>query len=585
MSTSRVNWRNVSEDDFNTFAESLIVRERTRDGLVGQAVDGRGGDGGVDIDVRVERTGQLTEILQLKWFPEGFSNKFSDRRKQIRHSLERAMEHQPPVWTLVVPCKLTPAERKSILAMREGRGVLIRFIDSTVLDLLLAEYPDVHDWATRDVGLDALSRIGREQSVLAKPNDLAGEAILLHNRADGISAYWGRNWTVKNGCYVEELYAKRPDAHLREPLSFVLEASFGPGDAELHKKFERSFGYGLIEPLVLPEHVVTSFTKVGPEWFAGSSDFGGLRLEPSEAVNSGLKMAVTLTDDDGRRIHSISGRTSGTTIGWEGMTLTGAFGGGLVQRWFFPKNLAQEGTLELTFKPAGHSAREIQRIIAFLESLQDAAKISVTVDGKTSELGVPQEAAADAYEPNEGFRELIDDLAFIETDLNVEFEFPEDIPGPMERVWIRVVRRMLSGGCVVLPEVNGFSVTLNGKRSIADSGLFGEGAALFIRTDEWSVNIVGEELFIGSMGVYHPGVVARDGAGHLAALKAGTAAGRRVHFKPTDGTPFRIFSPARMSPATTVAAQPWALTGIPEHPKLESMPAITDGDLARGAGR
>lgn len=144
------------------------------------------------------------------------------------------------------------------------------------------------------------------------------------------------------------------------------------------------------------------------QWFAGTSDIGGLRFEPSEAVNAGLKMAVTLTNDAGRRIHSITGKTTATTIGWEGMTLTGTFGGGLIQRWFYPKDLGQEGTLELNFTPAGHSAREIQRIIAFLEALDDAAIISVTIDGKTSEMGVPHDSASAVYDPNDGFRELIE---------------------------------------------------------------------------------------------------------------------------------------------------------------------------------
>lgn len=362
VSTSRVNWRRISEGDFNEIAESLIVRDRSGSGLIAQAVDGRGGDGGIDIDVRVERTGQLTEILQLKWFPEGFSNKYSDRRKQIQHSFERAMDHNPPVWALVVPANLTPKERKSVWAMRKGRNVMIRFIGETELNLLLSEYPKVHDWATRDAGLDALSRVGREQAVLTRPDDLAGEALRLHKQAEGISAYWGRSWSVQGGAYVEEFYAKRPDAAQREPLSFVLETSFGPDDAELRKTFQQSLGYGLIEPLVLPAHVVTSFTKVGPEWFAGEHDIAELQLLPTDAARRDLKMSTTAYDASDRRLRSIPGRTSFTSSGSEGGTLSCTFSGGLTQRWRFPKDLAQPGHLDITLRPAGQAAREIQKV-------------------------------------------------------------------------------------------------------------------------------------------------------------------------------------------------------------------------------
>jgi hypothetical protein len=322
--SSKINWR--------TITESLIVRDRTKDGLVAQAVDGRGGDGGTDIDVRVERTGQITEILQLKWFPEGFSNRFGARKTQIKHSFEAAMANNPPVWTLVVPTNLTPNERKSVWAMAEGRKVIIRFVDATKLNLLLAEHPNVHDWATRDAGLDALSRVGREQAVFAKPGDLTAEALRLNKQADGTSAYWGRSWSVKAGVVTEELYAKRTDASEREPLSFVVETAFGPDDGDLRQNIQDSLGYGLIKPLVLPDHVVTSFTKVGPQWFAEKGGPAELQLLPAESSRKDLKITATSFDAEDRRISSISGRTSHVTSGAEGGSLLCQFAGGLSQR-------------------------------------------------------------------------------------------------------------------------------------------------------------------------------------------------------------------------------------------------------------
>lgn len=572
MSGSRINWRTISETDFNEVAESLIVRDRTGEGMVAQAIDGRGGDGGIDIDVRVERTGQLTEILQLKWFPEGFSKLFSPRKEQIKKSFERAMAHKPDLWTLVVPAKLTTNERKSVWALRKDRNVLIRFIDATSLDLLLAKYPDVHDWATREAGLDALSRVGREQSVLAKPGNLASEALRLDQRADGISAYWGRSWSVKGGRYHEELYAKRPDAAEREPLSFVVETAFGPKDAALQKSFQESLDYGVVEPLVVPDHVVTSFTRIGPEWFAGTEDIAELRLLPSSSSKQELKMSATTYSAEDRRLNSLSGRTSYITSGSAGGTLTCTFRGGLTQRWIFPLDRNQPCRVDMSFRPAGSAARDIQKAVRFLQSLPEAVRVAVSIDGNTSQLGVPE--FVEPYEPSAALQELIDDLAFIESHLNVAFEFPEVLPEALERVWIRVVRIMLSGGCAVLPDTNGFNVTLNGKQGIAESGLFGEGATLFIGNDEWTIELLGEELFIGSVGIYHPHVGADDAPAHLAALRAGEAAGRRVHFRPNDNTPFRINSPARMKPADKVVAEPWGLEGIPEHAQFGQLAPV-----------
>lgn len=78
-----LNWRTMSEDEFNRIAEALIRRSVMEDspGVDVKALDGRGGDGGIDLDATVERTGQLVSIYQLKFFPEGFSGEWSRARK------------------------------------------------------------------------------------------------------------------------------------------------------------------------------------------------------------------------------------------------------------------------------------------------------------------------------------------------------------------------------------------------------------------------------------------------------------------------------------------------------------------------
>ena len=89
-----LNWQTLGEEKFNRAAEMLIMRtvEAENPGLVVTAVDGRGGDGGIDLDVRVKKTGQLVAIYQLKHFPEGFAGEWGKSRKpQIKKSLQSAV--------------------------------------------------------------------------------------------------------------------------------------------------------------------------------------------------------------------------------------------------------------------------------------------------------------------------------------------------------------------------------------------------------------------------------------------------------------------------------------------------------------
>lgn len=42
----------IDEKDFNDIVEALLVREYTREGLEAHALSGRGGDDGIDVEVR-----------------------------------------------------------------------------------------------------------------------------------------------------------------------------------------------------------------------------------------------------------------------------------------------------------------------------------------------------------------------------------------------------------------------------------------------------------------------------------------------------------------------------------------------------
>lgn len=562
-SKSSVDWRTIQEVDFNSIAESLIVRDRNGGGLVAQAIDGRGGDGGIDIDVRDETTGELVEILQLKWFREGFSSNFRKRRDQIRSSFESAMKLAPPVWTLVVPANITIQERQVVSAMRGGRPVTIRFIGATELNLLLADYPEVHDWATRDAAMGALALVGRESAALSRPGDLATETARLARRADSSSAYWGRGITFQSGRYIETLYPKRPDASEREPLSVVLSTAFGPDDSELQAKFEDTLAYGPIEPLTLPSSVVQAFSKVGPEWFAEEHGPGEFHIRPGESslVEDDLKLVSK--NRAGRALATLRGRVVTTVTGATGGALECQFPGGLRQVWRFPDDLMQPALVTMRCEPQGYSAHEVKRAFSFLNSLGSAETVEMTANGHTSSLSCPEFTSSSA--PSSAVHELIDDLAYLESQLNIEFGFPTSLPGGHERVWIRVVRRMLEGRSVALPNRKKLEVTLDGGLDAGTKALLSERGSHMIYTElDWRVTILGEQIVLEDMRIYHPRLIADGAQEHFHAVKDGRGAGRQVTLRPANGQPFVIFSPSRMQPNDAIVAEPWGIEGIPE---------------------
>lgn len=574
MGSDPINWRHITETEFNSLVNSLVVKDRTADGLIAQAVDGRGGDGGIDIDVRVKKTNQLVEILQLKWFPEGFSNHFKGRRAQIKKSFDRAMLEKTPVWTLVLPADITPTERKHVWGLKKKHEVRIKFVGVTELNVLLAEHPEVHSWAMRDSYREALTLVGRETAALNKPGDLAAEVQLLSARDDAKSIYWGTNFALRNGTMTQELYAKRPDAQKHEPLSFTLQTRFSAADADLRQEFQFSLDYGVLKPLVLPPHIVVSATRVGPDWFAGDGGPGEVHLMPQE-LEGNPKVTVQSCRSDGSNLYRISGRATAIANGPKGIRVECSFPGGLTQAWRIPISFVEPGKIDLSFNPTGFAARDIQRALRFIASTHTAERLVLDVGGKKATMALPPQGQV-PLEP--ALIELIDDLSYIETTLDVDFEFPAELPDALDRVWIRTIRRVLEGRIVVLPNLSSLNVVLaEGHDEAIATMLSGEGAALYVSEDDWTVEIMGLELNAGSIGIYQPRIQAEDGATHRRALDAGKAGGRTVRLVPVDGDPFIIFSPPRRTDDSPIVAEPWGLTGIPEHKNLGMLAPLKQG--------
>ena len=83
-----VPWLHLTQPRFDEIVEALLIHyhQDLADGSRAEALDGRGGDGGRDVDVHIgENFDVLDTIYKLKYFPEGFSGGHAKSRKpQIR---------------------------------------------------------------------------------------------------------------------------------------------------------------------------------------------------------------------------------------------------------------------------------------------------------------------------------------------------------------------------------------------------------------------------------------------------------------------------------------------------------------------
>lgn len=139
-----VPWGELTEPQYAALVSMLLQRVLPD----AEVLDGSGGDGGRDVQVR--RDGALT-IYELKSFTGRLSSRSPNRRMQVERSLARAAEHHPSEWYLVVPIDHTPDELEWFDGLKEKFPFVRAWRGKTWLNAHLSGYPELVRGALRSV--------------------------------------------------------------------------------------------------------------------------------------------------------------------------------------------------------------------------------------------------------------------------------------------------------------------------------------------------------------------------------------------------------------------------------------------------
>ncbi|MER7446746.1 hypothetical protein [Microbacterium sp. NPDC097977] len=563
-----LQWNTLGEEKFNRAAEHLIIKtvEADNPGLIAEAVDGRGGDGGIDIDVRVKKTGQLISIYQLKYFPGGFSGGHGKaRRPQVSKSYLSALEHEPVNWYLVIPENYTPGERKFVTKLRNGALVPnVRRIGKTELDAMLMRFPVIEDYINRDAAVSALAVVGREETILAKPGDSFRALERIKERADARSPYWGSEIGWLNGAMYERIVAKRPDAGDREPLNITVETDF-TGAEELGAQYQRAIDYGLMEPLRIPREVITRVERHGPEWFAGVLDVHHIDL-PATAGELTVPVRLKLKSPDGRLLAQPTALEARATSGSKGFLLTLTVVRGVTFEFSFVKEDSHGGDVDFQANLEGLTGVEARAAYKFLSALAKATSMTLEIRDIPP---LDMEFSSNGTAPRPQILELAEDLAAIEDELGVRFSFPARLPGAVERIMIRALRRVLEGEVSYLPGAQHVGARLFGPLAIRPEMLTDSGINFGLEVDDWEWNVLGQTIILGDTTIAIFDSHAEGGAEHLAAFNADPGTARDVVFQPNHPLGgVVVYSRERRDMNTAIEPVAWGLSGFKEHPRI-----------------
>lgn len=567
-----IPWDKLTQPEFDRLAEAYLTRHLSPRGRV-VVLEGRGGDGGIDVDF-IEPDGTRT-IFQLKCFPEGFSGGFRTRRAQITKSFKAAMKENPAKWVLVVPSKMTRHEHRFIRDLPAANvpplEVQIDYLDQPRLDSGFAEYSDLVGYFYRNDVVDAAKLWNQERAALTDGiSDLQARVRGLGALTNNLDPHWAVDFSYENGTVVHSLRAKTPDAHVRSPIKIRFRASFDKSQVVLRDKFVQAVEYGPAEIINFPASAVDQFRVTGPDWIADERE-GGVEMQwipiPSDAV--GRSLEIRTLDDQENVVASFRGEVSVLTGGSVGQTLTGTFAhGAMVVTFLLPEDASCLGTLNFNLPSTEVMPGDLLRALSLRRGLLEEPAAEVLLDGYRIGLltfSVRPQPAVDEIEHFAILHELAADLQVVQSHCDIEFPVPAELT-TLDRVYLRCIRLLLEGKCVVIPQAQRLTVTLTGQDSPELRATVGaDPTALLLTQEPFRVTLFNQELRLGTVHIFNTRVVCVNAGEVHAALNAHRGGGIEATLEAKDGRHFRFYKPDLWPDENApIAVSPWSLTGVDE---------------------
>lgn len=533
-----VKWKRIGQRKFDRIVEALVHRAYDATARV-EAVNGRGGDGGIDIKVA---HGSKVRIFQLKYYPDGFpTSAHKGRRKSIEQSFARAMEHQPWEWILVVPCTLTPPEREFVTSLAAGHKVRIRVWDRPKLDGLLATHADLEAAFTRKHLFEAAKVYGQERALLMDgARDVSARVAALGRQIDGLDAHWALDFARQGDMVVQTLRAKHPQAHEVSPVEITLTGN-GPLAPDLAETVRRSLGFGLPDEVVLPHEAVESLTVSGPEWLSGEHRDVAVRWQPAGQVPLAETAVEMVFLDAGQVVASYPGTLAHVGRGSVGRSLTVDMTGGSMEL-MTPEASGILASLRFTIGLEKLEPSTALRLLGIRQRIMDGGAFEVRTGAGTIGGGTLSPNSEAARHEVAELRSYVEDLEVVQRHCEQHFPVPGEVT-PAERVTLRMARLLIQGYCVVSPFLPWIRFHLSGEDSpTVRAMLNGRPHAFQGSNRTCPITVAGRSLDLGPVRLYHPHVVVdeEDARQALAALKAGRAEGHKVTLRPVSGECFRL---------------------------------------------
>lgn len=578
-----VPWDTMGEALYTRLMEVLVYAAHKDDRSADiRVVDGRGGDDGVDIEVRAGDGRVL--IYQVKHFPEGFDGKHKARRRQIsstgrkKGSLETAIEKVPEMdeWVLVAPCAATRSGWAFIDGLRQANpGLTITFMDRAAIETrwVTPNRDVVRTIVSESQTLELTRLYGQEIAALTKglPDQVAREKALERvSRSADPDWYWDSRRFGESRVYV--LTPQHPRAQERSPVSITFTAKVPDGDAGA--AFRRARDFGIVDSLEIPKDAVQDFALEGPPIVrsAHGEAFSDLRIVAVGGEGTDVPMSLEVGTDDNPAEHVFPGKVTTSANGARGVTIRQSLcGGAVLMTWLLPRDLGDKSTTDVMVTMDGLTPHGARRVTRLMLALSRATKVHLR--GLDETLSIRMRKPAGSF--NEALvktltviDQVAEDLLFLEATLDREFPMPVQV-SEADRIDLRLLRNLLQGKVTPWPELLSLGLQLRPEAERELSEHFDDAMHFVINHEEyiWQIDALSDHaehgrVSLSGLRMLLPKMRIADSHKVRQALLSGETVDAQL--VPDSELRPRLFLQTHVEDDTVITPEPWGLSGVDE---------------------
>ena len=332
-----IRWEDLGPQRYEDIVSVLVSRLHPD----AQRVDGKGGDGGRDLQIVRGQDNQLTDAFELKSFTGRMT---SVRRRQVERSLKQVANFDPARWSLIVPIDPTPAEDHWFRQLGRNYGFPIAWLGRTWLDEKMSAFPDIRRYfleGANDEVVRLLRELQHEQARVTVVHDAVARLRTLRERLNEIDPHYryelstGSNAANARPADVAlsvsfndmrvDVYPKYSGAVKDRPITIKVNVIVGPDDGVV----QNALDYGL--EATIPSGMISSIVVDAPSGLGGSFTGGEIDiLSTSRVLEERVTLALEVMDVD-RTLASCPVHLTEGTRGSKGSIFSGTDSSGWLQ--------------------------------------------------------------------------------------------------------------------------------------------------------------------------------------------------------------------------------------------------------------